>query len=154
MKLTNEIIENLQPKEKPYKKFDENGLYIYVHPTGTKSWRMKYYKKGKEYNEGFGTYPNTSLEEARKKALLIKKLLRNKIKINKILGDEKKESILEEPIQLMCDHLVHSERLYKTMMDERMALEYRLKSLNTQIERHREYLKSLYECIEELGQIA
>lgn len=66
-KLTDEIIKNLQPKEKPYKKFDGKGLYLLVHPNGGKYWQLKYRFSNKQKTLSFGTYPEISLKEARDK---------------------------------------------------------------------------------------
>lgn len=52
-------------KDKAYKLADEKGLYLYVLPSGFKSWRMKYRHAGKERRLTFGGYPEVSLSEAR-----------------------------------------------------------------------------------------
>ena len=46
--LTETEIRALKPREKPYKKFDGEGLYIEVMPDGAKRWRLKYRFAGKE----------------------------------------------------------------------------------------------------------
>lgn len=58
-------INSLKTREKPYKLADANGLYIYVRPTGTKSWRQKYRYNGKEKLLSHGKYPTVTLSEAR-----------------------------------------------------------------------------------------
>lgn len=63
--LTDVTCRKAQPREKPYKLGDSNGLYLYVTPTGYKSWRWKYRIGGKEKREIFGPYPQVSLAEAR-----------------------------------------------------------------------------------------
>jgi len=35
-------IQNLQPKAKPYKVSDADGLFILVQPNGSLLWRLKY----------------------------------------------------------------------------------------------------------------
>jgi hypothetical protein len=35
-------VRNLEAAEKPYRRADEKGLYIGVHPNGSKLWRFKY----------------------------------------------------------------------------------------------------------------
>jgi hypothetical protein len=76
-KLTDEIIKNLQPKEKPYKKFDEKGLYIEVTTKGSKHWRFKYSFAGKEKRLAMGSYPEISLKEARDKRDEARKQIRD-----------------------------------------------------------------------------
>lgn len=74
-KLTDEIIKNLQPKEKSYKKFDGKGLYIQITPAGGKLWQLKYYFKSKEKRLSLGSYPEISIINARKQAIKSKKAL-------------------------------------------------------------------------------
>lgn len=64
--LTDALIRQAAPKEKPYKLFDGAGLYIEVQPSGSKIWRMKYHQPG--YGETvltFGHYPEVSIAKAR-----------------------------------------------------------------------------------------
>ncbi len=42
--LTDPKCEAAKPREKEYKLFDGQGLYLLVKPTGVKSWRFKYTK--------------------------------------------------------------------------------------------------------------
>ena len=51
------------PKQK--KITDGKGLYLLVHPNGSKYWRMKYQFSGKEKTLAFGVWPEVSLTEAR-----------------------------------------------------------------------------------------
>jgi len=53
--------------DKPYRLFDEKGLYLEVHPAGGKWWRFKYRFGGKEKRLSLGVYPETSLADARTK---------------------------------------------------------------------------------------
>ena len=48
-------------REKPYKLPDAHGLYLYMLPAGTRSWRLKYRFEKKEHRPTFGTYPKVSL---------------------------------------------------------------------------------------------
>jgi integrase len=66
-----------QPKEKPYKLADAGGLYLYVAPTGLRSWRMKFRFDKKEKLLTFGPYPEVSLSEAREKRDEARRRLRN-----------------------------------------------------------------------------
>jgi hypothetical protein len=73
--LTDLTIKKLKPKDKPYKKSDQDGLYIQVNPTGSKLWRMNYTYAKKQRTLSIGTYPEISLLEAREKAQAAKKEL-------------------------------------------------------------------------------
>ena len=44
---------------------DGKGLYLLLHPNGSKYWRMKYQFSGKEKTLAFGVWPEVSLTEAR-----------------------------------------------------------------------------------------
>ena len=65
--LTDAQARKATPKDKPYKLADSGGLYLYVAPTGLRSWRMKFRFQGKEKLLTFGPYPDVPLSEARTK---------------------------------------------------------------------------------------
>jgi len=52
-------------KKTPDRHLDRDQLYLYVLPTGTKSWRLRYRHNGKEDVLVIGQYPQVSLKEAR-----------------------------------------------------------------------------------------
>lgn len=66
MALTNVKIRSAKPRGKPYKLYDEMGLYVLVQPSGSKLWNFKYRYLGKEKKLSFGAYPGVSLKEARR----------------------------------------------------------------------------------------
>ncbi|MDA0789255.1 MAG: Arm DNA-binding domain-containing protein, partial [Proteobacteria bacterium] len=59
--LTAPGIRALRPAEKPYKRFDEKGLYLLVTPTGSRLWRFKYRYRGRENHLALGAYPEVTL---------------------------------------------------------------------------------------------
>lgn len=63
--LTDVACRKAAAKDKPYKLADAHGLYLYVLPTGFKSWRWKYRTGGKEKRLVFGPYPTITLAKAR-----------------------------------------------------------------------------------------
>lgn len=63
--LTDKAVKNAKPKDKPYKLADGGNLYLYVSPTGAKSWRYKYRLAGKEGTFTIGLYPAFGLASAR-----------------------------------------------------------------------------------------
>jgi integrase len=67
MPLTDVTIRRAEPGAKPYKLADSGGLYLYVSPTGAKSFRWKYRVDGREKVLTFGLYPEVKLAEARDK---------------------------------------------------------------------------------------
>lgn len=66
-----------KPSEKARKLFDGGGLYLFVSPTGAKTWRLAYRLDGKPKTKSFGPYPEVSLATAREKRDAIKAILRD-----------------------------------------------------------------------------
>ncbi|MDR2123487.1 MAG: Arm DNA-binding domain-containing protein [Desulfovibrio sp.] len=46
--LTDTAVRGAKPTDKPQKLFDGNGLFLFVAPSGVKSWRVKYRFQGRE----------------------------------------------------------------------------------------------------------
>jgi integrase len=65
--LTDTKVRTTKPTEKPQKLFDGGGLFLLVTPTGGRLWRFKYRFGGSEKLLSIGTYPETSLAEARQR---------------------------------------------------------------------------------------
>ena len=65
MSLTDTLIRNAKPTEKPFKLYDGDGLYLQVMPSGGKWWRFKYRFADKEKLLSVGTYPEIGLKAAR-----------------------------------------------------------------------------------------
>ncbi len=57
-----------KPKEKDYSINDGGGLSLLVKSTGVKRWLFIYRFNGKQNRLGFGVYPDTTLENARRQA--------------------------------------------------------------------------------------
>lgn len=90
MALNDLMIRNAKPKEKQYKLLDANGLLLLIKPNGSKLWRYRYKYMGKENTLSFGSYPETSLAEARTERSKAKKLLQDKIDPSTIRKNEKR----------------------------------------------------------------
>lgn len=65
--LTDVLIRNAKPKDRPYKLPKELGLGLIVNPNGSKWWRFTYCFDGKEKTISVGTYPLVSLNLARQR---------------------------------------------------------------------------------------
>ena len=74
--LSDARIKSLGPKEKPYKVFDGQGLYLEVYPNGSKLWRIKYKYEGKDRRVSLGAYPEISLKDARIELAKVRLMLR------------------------------------------------------------------------------
>ncbi len=79
MKLTDTFIRHVTANGKVQKHSDGGGLFLYVTPTGKKSWRLAYRFAGRQKLISLGPYPSVSLREAREKREDAKKLLREHI---------------------------------------------------------------------------
>ena len=79
MALTDIAAREAKPREKAYKLTDAGGLYLWVAPTGLKSWRLKYRFYKREKVPTIGKYPQTSLREAREERDKAKKQLQHGI---------------------------------------------------------------------------
>jgi integrase len=67
MALTTTAIRNAKPRATQYKMGDSAGLFLLVTPSGGKWWRFKYRREGKEKLLSLGTFPDTSLADARER---------------------------------------------------------------------------------------
>lgn len=67
MPLTDTAIRKAKPDTKQRKLYDERGLFLLISPKGGKWWRFKYQFGGKEKLLSLGTYPDTSLKDARER---------------------------------------------------------------------------------------
>jgi len=75
MALTDKTIKNTKPAAKTARLFDGGGLYLEVTPNGGRWWRLKFRYGGKEKRLSLGTYPDTTLKEARDRRDEARKLL-------------------------------------------------------------------------------
>ena len=73
--LTIKAIDSAKPKDKPYKLPDFESLYLYITPSGTKSWRYDYSFNGKRKTLTIGKYPYISLSDARNEKDIARQLL-------------------------------------------------------------------------------
>lgn len=65
--LTNAVVKAARPRPHAYKLADTGGLFVYIAPTGLKSWRYRYRRQGRERLLVLGRYPELELGGAREK---------------------------------------------------------------------------------------
>jgi integrase len=75
MPLSDIAVRTLKPRERAYKVYDRNGLFLLVNPAGSKLWRWRYRFDLKEKLMALGEYPVTSLALAREHHLAARKIL-------------------------------------------------------------------------------
>ncbi len=73
--LSETAVRNAKPREKPYKLSDERGLFLLINPSGSRWWRFKYSRFGRERGMSMGIYPDVSLTMARKRRDEARRLL-------------------------------------------------------------------------------
>ena len=79
--LTNTEVQQAKPKEKEFNLVDGNGLALRVKPNGSKLWIFNYYRPytKKRTSLSLGSFPTTTLANARKKRNAAKELLAQNI---------------------------------------------------------------------------
>ena len=67
MALTDTKVRSAKPEAKEYSLVDGDGMFLLIHPNGSKYWRFRFRFGGKQHLMAFGVYPETSLANARQK---------------------------------------------------------------------------------------
>ena len=75
MALTDIKVRSAKPQEKEYTLVDGDGMFLLIHPNGSKYWRFRFRFGGKQHLMAFGVYPETSLADARQKREEARKLV-------------------------------------------------------------------------------
>ena len=92
-KLTETSIRKAKVLEKQYKIYDGDGMFLLIHPNGSKYWRMKYTFDGKSKLASFGVWPGISLKVARERRREAKQKI--KLGINPV-EEKRKNKLLEQ----------------------------------------------------------
>ena len=93
LRLSDRQLKGVKPASKDYVLTDGDGLQLRVRSNGSLLWNFNYREPvtKKRINIGFGTYPELSLANARKKAVEARELL-----AHMALEDVNEEKALEE----------------------------------------------------------
>lgn len=75
MPLSDTAIRTAKPSSKTIRKSDGGGLVLLINPNGSRWWRFRYRINGKAKMLSLGTYPETSLSDARQKRDELRKLV-------------------------------------------------------------------------------
>ena len=117
-KLTELELKKAEIKDKDYNLSDGDGLYFIVRKNGSKFFRLDFRYGGKRLSMSLGTYPKTSLREARDKTIDAKKLLENNInpisikRLNKITEEITLNFVIDKWLEIR--KLNSSENTYLT----------------------------------------
>lgn len=95
------VVRNAKPRGTAYKIADSQSLYLFVRPSGFRSWRYNYRFAGKARTLVLGDYPATSLKLAREKRDQAREALRagrdpgimKKLGIYKVGGERSFEAV-------------------------------------------------------------
>lgn len=115
MPLTELRIHAIKPAARAKKFTDADGLYLYVLPSGTKSWRMDYTFAGKRFTYTFGRYPQLTLANARLRRGEIKQKLHDGINpsVEKKARKAAEHALVEDTFSTIADDW------YQSKMDKR-----------------------------------
>lgn len=89
-------IRRAKPEAKTYSITDGFGLSLIVEPSGSKAWRFRYRFAGKAKMISLGTYPLTSLAEAREKRDEMRKLVMAGQNPSDVRKENKRALLLEQ----------------------------------------------------------
>jgi len=112
MPLSDTAIRSAKAADKPYKLTDEKGLYLLIHPNGSKYWRQKYRFDGMEKTLAHGVYPDIGLKDARARRDEARKLLANGINP----GEHRKavkatrEALAANSFEIICREWLENKR--------------------------------------------
>ena len=97
-KLTARQVQTAKPKDKLYRLSDGGNLYLCIRPSNSRSWQFRYKRPGQNKFTylSFGTYPDTTLAEAREKALEARKVLSEGIDPQLVKKEKKAQMIVEQ----------------------------------------------------------
>ena len=132
--LTDRKILNAKSKDKQYKLFDGKGLFIVVHPNGSKYFRWEYTFDEKRKTLALGVYPQTTLKQARYERLEAQKLVIDgfdPVEVRRNIKSQKKQ-------------LLKAKKREDQFSFENVATEWWKKQSRNQTEKHaQEALRSL-----------
>lgn len=89
MPLTDLEIRRSKPREKSYTLNDGNGLSLLIEPNGSRGWRFRYRFDGKPKMISLGTYPDVTLNDARRKRDDARRLVAGGINPSDVRKEEK-----------------------------------------------------------------
>ena len=123
-------VRNAKPKDgKQVTLSDGDGMYLLVKINGSKAWRFRYRFNGKEKLISLGTYPETSLAQARKKRLENRSLVQQGIdpardkKEKKDLVRQIQETTFEKVALEWFDTRVDLAEKTKTLYERRLKVD-------------------------------
>ena len=109
MPLTDLRVQAIKPTDRAQKFADGNGMYLYVSPAGSKSWRIDYAVAGTRFTHTLGKYPELTLAIARVKRSEVKQMLQNGINpaVERRAKKAKARTHVEETFRALAEDWYH-----------------------------------------------
>ena len=101
--LSDTAIRNAKPTKKQYKLFDGQGLFVLIHPNGSKYFRFRYKLNNKEKMMALGVYPETTLKQARELRMEAQRLVSEGIDPVLFRKEEKSRLETERNVQSLLN---------------------------------------------------
>ncbi len=143
--LTDKEIKAASPKEKAYNLFDGGGLYMEIPTKQSKRWRLKYRFEGKGKLLSLGTYPQISLQDARKLRVKFKEQIAKGIDPAEE-RKQKKEEIHKEEI-IKQEEETRQKNTFESVTDEWLTLQESQMAVSTLKNRRRALEFDFYPAI-------
>lgn len=127
-RLTDIAVRKLRARSRAFKQADGRGLCLLVQPNGAKWWRFRYRWDGKEQMLSLGTYPDTSLAEARQERELCRNDLSNHVnpavrRATESLPERTFKAVAEHWLSVLDKKVRQGKRSRKTYNKAKWALE-------------------------------
>jgi integrase len=112
MPLSDTAVRNAKPTDKPYKLTDEKGLFLLIHPNGSKYWRQKYRFDDKEKTLAHGVYPDIGLKDARARRDEARKQLANGVDpgLHRKATKATREALVANSFEIICREWLENKR--------------------------------------------
>jgi integrase len=116
--LSDATIRTTKPSSKDIRLFDGHGLYLLIKPNDSRWWRVDYSINRRRKTLSLGTYPLTSLADARQKAFELKKLVAEGVDPSKVRKAAKEEEVKIQLQQLRINNGLPPIDSFKYVADE------------------------------------
>ena len=129
--LTDRKIQNAKPATKQFKLYDGKGLFLLIHPNGSKYFRRDYTFEGKRKTLALGVYPETILKQAREERLEAQNLVR----------EGKDPTEFRKELKAKRQNQKKSEQLKQKLSFQNVALEWWQRQSGNLTQKHGQEIK-------------
>lgn len=138
MALTDATVRNSKPQIKPYTLKDIEGLFLFVSPTGGKSWHFRYTAQGRRSRISLGQYPDLGLKDARQRCEDARFLVKNGMPPNQSCSLSKGKETEDNIPEITVETFAEFSKRWKAFKFKKLGLDNqnRRQSTHIQIERY------------------